>query len=95
MARQSLEPRVLAVEGAHATAVRRRPRVIRAGAWDDDGLRKRHGRKGETSLGEAEGVRTVDGRDVLHQGPAAGGVQRQSGGAVGQRANGHAGVDVG
>jgi SRSO17 transposase len=93
--RQSIEPLVLALEGAKATAVRTRPWFIRDGPWDDDALRQRHWQAVETWLGADDGVLTLDGRDLLTQGQEAVGVTRQDGGEVGQRATGQAGGSVG
>jgi SRSO17 transposase len=93
--RQSIEPLVLAVEGANAKAVRTMPLFISDGTWDDDALRQRHWQEVETLLGEDDGVLTLDGRDFVNQGQESVGVKRQSCGAVGQRANGQAGVYLG
>jgi SRSO17 transposase len=93
--RKSIEPMVLALAGAKAKAVRPRQVFISAGAWDDDALLPRHWQEVETSLGEDEGVLTLDGSDFLKQGQESVGVQRQYCGDVGKRANGQAGVYVG
>jgi SRSO17 transposase len=93
--RKSIEPMVLALEGAHAKAVRTMQLVISEGTWDDDALLKRHWQEGDAYLGEEEGVLTLGGRDFLKQGRDSVGVKRQSCGAVGKRANCHAGVYLG
>ena len=93
--RKSIEPMVLALAGPKATAVRTRPLLISAGAWDDEGRRHRPWQEGDTSLGEDDGGRTVAGSAFLQPGQASVGVKRPDGGAVGTRAHGQAGVSVG
>ena len=68
LARKSIEPMGLALEGANAKAVRTMPWFIRAGTWDDDVLLKRPWQEVEAYLGEEEGVVTLDGSDFLKQG---------------------------
>jgi len=93
--RKSIEPMVLALEGANAKAVRTLQLFISDGAWDDDVLLKRHWQEVETYLGDEDGVLTLDGRDFLKQGRESVGVKRQYCGEVGKRANCQAGVFVG
>ena len=93
--RQSIEPMVLALEGAKASAVRTLPLFISEGTWDDEALLHRHWQEVDTCLGEADGVLTLDGSDCLKQGQDSVGVKRQYCGEVGKRANGQAGVFVG
>jgi SRSO17 transposase len=93
--RKSIEPMVLALEGAHAKAVRTLHLFISEGAWDDDALLQRHWQEVEQDLGEAEGVLTLDGSDFLKQGRESVGVKRQYCGEVGKRANCQAGVYLG
>jgi SRSO17 transposase len=93
--RQSIEPMVLALEGANAKAVRTMQLFISAGGWDDDALLTRHWQEVDTYLGEEDGVLTLDGSDLLKQGQESVGVKRQYGGEVGKRANCQAGVYVG
>jgi SRSO17 transposase len=93
--RKSIEPMVLALEGANAKAVRTLQLFISEGAWDDDAVLHRHWQEVETYLGEDEGVLTLDGSDFLKQGQESVGVKRQYCGEVGKRANCQAGVYVG
>lgn len=93
--RKSIEPMVLALDGAKAKAVRTMQLFISTGAWDDDALLTRHWQEVETDLGEADGVLTLDGSDFLKQGQESVGVKRQYCGEVGKRANCQAGVYVG
>jgi len=93
--RKSIEPMVLALEGAQAQAVRTLQLFISAGAWDDEALLQRHWQEVDTSLGEDDGVLTLDGSDFLKQGRESVGVKRQYCGEVGKRANCQAGVFLG
>jgi SRSO17 transposase len=93
--RQSIEPMVLALEGPKAKAVRPMPLFMSEGTWEDDARLHRHWPEVETYRGPEEGVLTLDGSDVLQQGRESVGVKRPSGGAVGKRANGQAGVSLG
>jgi len=95
MPRKSIEPMVLALEGANAQAVRTLQLFISEGAWDDEALLRRHWQEVDTSLGEDDGVLTVDGSDFLKQGRESVGVKRQYCGEVGKRANCQAGVFLG
>ena len=90
--RQSIEPMVLALEGANPHAVRALPRCISEGAWQDEALLERHWPEVEKDLGDEPGVLTLDGSDFLQQGQESVGVKRQYGGEVGQRATCQAGV---
>ena len=93
--RQSIEPMILALEGPKAKAVRTTQLFISEGAWDDEGLLQRHWQEVDTSLGEDDGVLTLDGSDFLKQGRESVGVKRQYCGEVGKRANCQAGVFLG
>lgn len=95
MPRQLVEPMVLALDGAEPNAVRARPLFLSEGAWDDHATLTRHWHEVDRALGEADGVLTLDGRDVPKQGHESVGVKRQYCGEVGKRANGQAGVSVG
>jgi SRSO17 transposase len=93
--RKSIEPMVLALDGAQAQAVRTLPLFISEGAWDDEALLHRHWQEVDTCLGEDDGVLTLDGSDFLKQGQRSVGVKRQYCGEVGKRANCQAGVFLG
>ena len=95
MPRKSIEPMVLALEGANGKAVRTRQLCISEGAWDDDALLTRPWQEVDHALGEDDGVLTLDGSDFLKQGQESVGVKRQYCGEVGQRANCQAGVSLG
>ena len=93
--RKSIEPMVLALDGAQAQAVRTLQWFISEGAWDDEALLQRHWQEVETYLGEDDGVLTLDGSDFLKQGQESVGVKRQYCGEVGTRAHCQAGVFLG
>ena len=95
MPRKSIEPMVLALDGANAKAVRTLQLFISEGAWDDDAILQRHWHEVDQVLGEADGVLTLDGSDFLKQGQESVGVKRQYCGEVGKRANCQAGVFLG
>ena len=93
--RKSVEPMVLAIEGADENAVRAMQQFISEGAWEDAVLLGQHWREVDQDLGEAEGVLTLDGSDFHKQGKESVGVKRQYWGELGKRANCQAGVFVG
>src|SRR6516165_269667 len=93
--RKSIEPMVLALEGAQVQAVRTLQLFISEGTWDDETLLHRHWQEVDTWLGEDDGVLTLDGSDFLKQGRESVGVKRQYCGEVGKRANCQAGVFLG
>ena len=93
--RKSIEPMVLAVDGVAPQAVRAIQSFISEGQWNDERLLHQHWQEVETALGADDGVLRVDGSDFPQQGGHAVGVKRQYCGALGQRANGQAGVFVG
>jgi len=93
--RTSVEPMVLALEGANGRAGRTMPWFSSEGAWDDEAMLRRHWQEVDHALGEDDGVLTLDGSDFLQQGQESVGVTRQYGGEVGKRANGQAGVFLG
>ena len=93
--RKSVEPMVLAIEGASEKAVRAMQQFISEGAWEDDVLLDQHRREVDHDLGEPAGVLTLDGSDFHKQGTESVGVKRQYCGELGKRANCQAGVFVG
>jgi len=93
--RKSIEPMVLALVGADRNAVRGMQQFLSAGPWDDDALLRRHWQEVEQTLGDDDGVLTLDGSDFPKQGPESVGVKRQYCGEVGKRANCQAGVFLG
>jgi len=93
--RKSIEPMILALGGADAKAVRAMQQFISDGRWDDAPILRRHWQAVDTTLGEEDGVLTVDGSDFLKQGQESVGVKRQYCGEVGNRANCQAGVFLG
>src|SRR6266704_4663728 len=93
--RKSIEPMVLAVDGAAPKAVRAMQSFISEGQWKDERLLHQHWKEVETDLGADEGVLMVDGSDFPKQGVHSAGVKRQYCGELGKRANCQAGVFVG
>jgi SRSO17 transposase len=93
--RKSIEPLVLALEGAQPQAVRAMQQFLSEGSWDDTALLHRHWQEVDRELGEDDGVLILDGSDFPKQGFDSVGVKRQYGGELGKRANGHAGVFLG
>jgi SRSO17 transposase len=96
--RKNVEALVLRLLGAGEAAerqVRAVQHFVSEGAWNDAVVLRRHWGLVEESLGEAEGVLTVDGSDVPKQGTYSAGVTRQWCGALGKKANCQAGVFVG
>lgn len=89
---KTVEPVVLAIDGAKANAGRAMQQFISEGAWDDARLLDQHWREVDHDLGEAEGVLRLEGSDFHKQGQGSVGVKRQSCGELGKRANCQAGV---
>ncbi len=93
--RKSIEPMVLALHGADGNAIRAMQQFASKGAWSDLVILKRHWSEVEVTLGDEDGVLTLDGSDFLKQGKESVGVTRQYCGEVGKRANCQAGVFLG
>lgn len=93
--RKSIEPMALALVGADRNAVRGMQQFLSAGPWDDAALLRRHWQEVEQTLGEDDGVLTLDGSDFPKQGRESVGVKRQYCGELGKRANCQAGVFLG
>lgn len=96
--RKNVEALALRLLGAGADAprqVRALQQFIGAGAWDDAALLAAHERLVAGTLGEADGVLILDGRDVPKRGRHAVGVAAQWCGATGKTDNCQAGVFLG
>jgi SRSO17 transposase len=93
--RKSIEPMVLALRGDDANAIRAMPQFVSDGAWTDPPILERHWHEVDQTLGDEDGVLTLDGSDFLQQGRESVGVKRQYCGEVGKRANCQAGVFLG
>jgi SRSO17 transposase len=93
--RKSIEPLVLAMEGAQPRAVRAMQQFISEGNWADRALLHRHWQEVDRNLGEGDGVLILDGSDFPKQGVESVGVKRQYGGELGKQANCQAGVFLG
>lgn len=90
--RKSIEPMVLALQGADPKEVRAMQHFISEGSWDDEVILRQHWQEVDKSLGDEQGVLILDGSDFLKQGKESAGVKRQYCGEVGKRANCQAGV---
>lgn len=75
--RKSIEPMILALQGADANAVRAMQQFVSEGVWHDAPLLRRHWGEVDTTLGDEDGVLTLDGSDFLKQGQESVGVKRQ------------------
>jgi SRSO17 transposase len=93
--RKSIEPLILALEGAQPQAVRAMQQFISEGSWDDTAILHRHWQEVDRDLGEDDGTLILDGSDFPKQGGASVGVKRQYCGELGKRANCQAGVFLG
>ena len=93
--RKSIEPMVLALEGANPNAVRSMQHFISEGAWHDTPILKQHWKEVDVDLGDSCGVLTIDGSDFPKQGVDSVGVARQYCGELGKVANCQAGVFMG
>jgi SRSO17 transposase len=86
---------VLALRGDDANAIRAMQQFVSDGAWTDTPILERHWHEVDQTLGDEDGVMTLDGSDFLKQGRESVGVKRQYCGEVGKRANCQAGVFLG
>jgi SRSO17 transposase len=96
--RKNIEAVALRLLGAGEAAdrqVRALQHFVSEGAWDDAAVLRTHWGLVDQTLGEDDGVLTVDGSDVPKQGTHSAGVARQYCGVLGKRANCQAGVFVG
>ena len=89
IARQSIAPRALALDGGEVQAM---PPCIGQGHGQDDLWLRRHWRVGEATLGDADGGSMVAAADVPKPGEDAVGGARQWGGHWGTVDHCHAGV---
>ena len=90
--RKLIEPMVLALKGADANAVRAMQQFVSEGAWQDAPILQRHWHEVDVTLGDEDGVLTLDGSDFLKQGDESVGVKRQYCGEIGKWASCQAGV---
>jgi SRSO17 transposase len=96
--RKNVEAVALRLLGAGPAAdreVRALQHFVSEGVWDDAAVLRQHWVLVAASLGDDEGVLTVDGSDMPKQGTHSAGVARQWCGALGKKANCQAGVFVG
>ena len=93
--RKSIEPMVLALEGANRNTVRAMQQFLSEGAWNDDTILQRHWQEVDRDLGDDDGVLTLDGSDFPKQGDDSVGVAWQYCGALGKKANCQASVLLG
>jgi SRSO17 transposase len=93
--RKSIEPMVLAMYGSDAKAIRAMQQFASEGAWDDEAILNTHWSEVDATLGDEDGVLTLDGSDFHKQGTESVGVKRQYCGELGKRANCQAGVFLG
>lgn len=89
---KSIEPMILAQEGADSNIIRSMQHFISEGAWDDKEILKRHRQEVDKDLGDEDGVYTLDGSDFPKQGDHSVGVKHQHCGQLGKIANCQAGV---
>jgi SRSO17 transposase len=89
LARQSIEPIALQVEGGK---VRARPRLVSAALWDEDAMLETYHRVVQDEMGEPEGVLSVDETGFAKKGQDSVGVARQYCGSLGQVENCQVGV---
>jgi SRSO17 transposase len=74
--RKSIEPMVLALDGARPQAVRAMQLCLSEGAWEGEAILQRHWPEVNQPLGTDESVLTLDGRDFLKQGQESVGGKR-------------------
>lgn len=93
--RKSIEPMIWEMFGADSNAIRAMQQFIGKGSWSDEAILQRHWQEVDLTLGEADGVITIDGSDFPKQGNFSVGVKRQYCGQLGKKANCQAGVFAG
>lgn len=93
--RKSVEPMVIALRGSNSHDIRAMQQFLGEGSWVDETILQQHWSEVEHTLGEEDGVLTLDGSDFAKQGQDSVGVQRQYCGELGKRAHCQAGVFLG
>jgi hypothetical protein len=86
---------VVTLRGDDANAIRAMPQLVSEGAWCDQALLERHWCEVDQTLGDEDGVLTLDGSDLLKQGQESVGGKRHYCGEGGKRATCQAGVFLG
>ena len=92
LARQSIEPMALQVEGG---TIRGLQRCISAGVWDEEQMGWNSHQLVAEEMGDPDGVLMFDETGLVKTGQDSVGVARQSCGTLGQVANGQVGVVAG
>src|SRR5499433_2577380 len=92
LARKSLEPMALAVEGSR---IRSLQRFLSETVWDEEPMRWNYHQLVADELGEPDGVLMFDASGFVKKGKDAAGVARQYCGTLGKVENGQVGVFAG
>jgi SRSO17 transposase len=92
LARKSIEPRALQVEGG---PIRGLQRFSREGVWEEEQMVWHDHQLVAAERGDPDGVLLFDETGCITKGQAAVGVARQSGGTLGKVAHGQGGVCAG
>lgn len=90
--RRSIEPMALHLKGGNVQAMQQ---FITDGSWDDEKVLEKHQQLVDETLGEEEGVVTVDSTEFPKQGSHSAGVARQHCGVTGNVDNCQSGVFLG
>ena len=92
LARKSIEPMALAVEGG---SIRSLQRFLSETGWDEEQMRWNYHQLVADELGEPDGVLMFDESGFVKKGKDSAGVARQYGGTLGKVENGQVGVFAG
>jgi SRSO17 transposase len=92
LARKSIEPMALAVEGGRLRSLQR---FLSETVWDEEQMRWNYHQLVAEELGEPDGVLMVDESGCVKKGEDSAGVARQSGGTLGKGENCQVGVLAG